>query len=726
MPKEEKLLELARAEFGRLNGAEERLFRAVSNGKAANYNVSNIGFKEIDEPGNAHIWTDDRALQSDRLIWLCTEPRATDLLTFRGINILGVKVQGELNLEFARVDFPLVFSKCVFTEPILLKQAKILSLELDGSHVPSMNAVLIEIDGNLFLHKGFKSEGEVNLSGAIIGGILSCEGGKFVNPQGYALNAEGIDVNSAILLCNGFQSEGLVRLYRATIGGDLECDGGKFVNLQEYALNAEGINIKGNVFLRNEFQAEGEVRLYGATIVGSLDCHGGKFANPQGTALNAAGINIKGNVFFSDGFHAEGMVNLQGSTIDRDLDCHGGKFVGLQGDALNAAGINIKGFVLLRDGFQAEGLVRLYRATIGGNLVCNGGKFVGLGEDKDALNAEGIDVKGDVFLSYGFQAKGEVRLYGASIGGSLDCHEGKFDNPEGDALNAEDIDVKGAVFLSDGFQAGGVVNLMRSRVDSTLAMHGIINPEKMELDLRFARIRTLKDDEKSWPQKEKIYLNDCVYETISHESLLDDKKRLEWLRLQNLKTDFSPQPYEQLAKVLRSLGHEDAAMHVLIGKQEDLRCYGKIGIRGRCWNRFLGITIAHGYKPHRALVYALIIVALGSFLFHYAYSQGLLSTSKFETVKSTHTSNLLIIPKAYPKFNAVFYSLDLFLPIVDLRQKSYWQPNAEPGNEISLPFKIKWGWGSAIQYYFWLHIILGWMLTTLWVAGLTGLVRRLN
>jgi hypothetical protein len=31
--------------------------------------------------------------------------------------------------------------------------------------------------------------------------------------------------------------------------------------------------------------------------------------------------------------------------------------------------------------------------------------------------------------------------------------------------------------------------------------------------------------------------------------------------------------------------------------------------------------------------------------------------------------------------------------------------------------------GAVLRWYFWIHIIAGWVLTTLWVGGLTGLLK---
>ena len=43
-------------------------------------------------------------------------------------------------------------------------------------------------------------------------------------------------------------------------------------------------------------------------------------------------------------------------------------------------------------------------------------------------------------LRNGFSAKGEVRLFGATVGTNLECERASFDNADGNALVAEGID----------------------------------------------------------------------------------------------------------------------------------------------------------------------------------------------------------------------------------------------------------------------------------------------
>jgi len=160
------------------------------------------------------------------------------------------------------------------------------------------------------------------------------------------------------------------------------------------------------------------------------------------------------------------------------------KAFNLQGSrtqSITADGMNVKGDVFLGDGFKAEGEVRLPGATIGGQLNCSKGHFIN--PDSHALSADGMDVKGDVLLGDGFKAEGEVRLPGATIGGQLNCSKGQFINPDGNALNADAIDVKSTVLLGNGFNAEGEVRLLNATIGGQLncSKGHFINPDSHAL-----------------------------------------------------------------------------------------------------------------------------------------------------------------------------------------------------------------------------------------------------
>ena len=76
------------------------------------------------------------------------------------------------------------------------------------------------------------------------------------------------------------------------------------------------------------------------------------------------------------------------------------------------------------------------------------------------------------------------------------------------------------------------------------------------------------------------------------------------------------------------------------------------------------------------------------------------------------------LPPNYPEFSAFWYSLDVFLPIdvsLDLQQKDFWQT----GKQEQALFG-----GQGYKVWLWAETLLGWFLTTIAVAGLTGIIKK--
>ena len=92
----------------------------------------------------------------------------------------------------------------------------------------------LKTGGVVFLSGGFKSNGKVVLSGADIGGQLDCDGGNFkmglearkLKTGGDVSLGAGINLDGT--LREGFRSDGKVVLSGADIGGQLSCTGGHF------------------------------------------------------------------------------------------------------------------------------------------------------------------------------------------------------------------------------------------------------------------------------------------------------------------------------------------------------------------------------------------------------------------------------------------------------------------------------------------------------------------
>jgi hypothetical protein len=635
----DQLVALARPAIRKLTGAdltpaEEEFFRKVAEGQVADFSSKS---EADDDPANASQWKADRVLRAPCIAWLCTDPDATEFLTHRGILLHGARIDGDLDLQFAKIDVPLFFAKCAFAASIYLTQAELQSLTLLGTHTAKISASNLKLEGAVLLRNGFRAQGEVSLMGASIGGSLNCTNAQFLNAGGTAVSADGAKVGGAVFLCDGFK-------------------------------------------------AEGEVRLVGASIDGYLDCVSGQFSNQGGKALNMDGLKVQGSV-------------------------------------------------CLGKGFKAEGEVRLRSASIGGNLDCENGRFSNPGND--ALSADMVKVEGAVFLRDGFKADGKVRLLGASIRGGIDCTKGECANAGNVALDMDGLKVEGAVFFRNGFKAEGIISLAGTEIGKHLQWWGVRNPEKAKLDLRSVKANTLFDEKASWPPAGQLHLQGFVYDKLDHHAPASAHDRIDWLNRNNEnpedlpkgatpseKRAFFAQPYQQLASVLRNAGQEDEADEILIEKNKRVAQWTRKGSANWWWYRVIGPPIKYGYRPMVTFKWSLAIILLGVLLFGWGYQSDLITPTSKDAYREENGKPTSDIREDYPRFNSWIYSTEMFVPLVKFYQAEYWLPNANRGTAVFPRSDLTLTWGGALRIYLWLHIALGWTLTTIWVAGLTGIIKK--
>jgi hypothetical protein len=134
-------------------------------------------------------------------------------------------------------------------------------------------------------------------------------------------------------------------------------------------------------------------------------------------------------LFLQDCFFEE-PINLQ------EAQASAIRLPGCQLPSLVADQLETRGNLELTRGFTARGEVRLMGAHIGGILDCDGGHFTAPNPEGYAINAVGLTVGGAMFCGEEFTAEGEVRLLDARIGAQFSCSGGRFTNPDGCALAA--------------------------------------------------------------------------------------------------------------------------------------------------------------------------------------------------------------------------------------------------------------------------------------------------
>ncbi len=206
---------------------------------------------------------------------------------------------------------------------------------------------------------------------------------------------------------------------------------------------------------------------------------GGDDATPvHERGVRVQGATIKGELDLQ-GCTLAGDLNLWNCELTDTLTLHSARArtVNLEGSRcqdIEADGVEIAGDLDLRDKFVAQGAVRLLGAKIEGNLDCGGGQFAGQDKDGNALLCDGIEVGGGVYLRNGFEAQGAVRLIVANIKGDLSCIGGRFEgaDEDGDALVCDSMQVGGDVFLSGKFVAQGMVRLLGANIAGDLVCAG--------------------------------------------------------------------------------------------------------------------------------------------------------------------------------------------------------------------------------------------------------------
>jgi len=382
-------------------------------------------------------------------------------------------------------------------------------------------------------------------------------------------------------------------------------------------------------------------------------------------------------------------MDLRAAKIGGGLDIRGSKFNG----QLIMESLQVGSNLLMPHGEFAE--VVLPGAKIGGVLVMDGSKFNG------QLIMDSLQVGSSLFMRQGEFA--EVVLPGAKIGGRLDMDGSKFNGQ----LIMESPQVGSSLFMRIAtVKTEAPVRLTFAKIGANLSFYGstlsyldltgtqvrgefrladTVWEKNAKLILRNMEVGALQDSPEAWP--DDLELEGFTYDRLggfmvdsTNEMVVRDVSRFkEWLEKQK---SHSPQPYKQLANVLQKTGHKE--------KADDILYYGKERERSKAtglnwlWLTLLWIFIGYGYRIWYALVWVIAFVTIGACIF-----------------RRTEEANRNKMPYGFA------YSFDMLLPIIKLRECHY---------DIDLS-----GWRS--RYYFYFHKIMGYVLASFLIAGLSGLTK---
>jgi hypothetical protein len=213
-------------------------------------------------------------------------------------------------------------------------------------------------------------------------------------------------------------------------------------------------------------------------------------------------------------------------------------------------------------------------------------------------------------------------------------------------------------------------------------------------DLSEAEFTTLDLSEsvfpKEWNSPHGFQLQGMNYKLLRMDSEESASHKM-LLKLVNQST-FSADVYGTLeAFFLREGYNSDADKVFVAGKRRD----GKESLRRKHYldwfgGKLLDWLVGYGRHPSQAGYFCAFFVALGFVLFR---------SEKME-LQETQTT-----PRTYNRF---WYSLGLFLPVVNFESDKVWKPKSDQ---------------TFLRNYMRVHMLLGWILIPILLAALTGLIK---
>jgi len=530
----------------------------------------------------------------------------------------------------------------------------------------------------------------VQIQGAVIDGDLDLEGCT-------------LDCDLSLVDC---QLNGSIMLRRAS-ARTIQLDGSHCRDIE-----ADGLEVSGDVWLRKGFTAAGIVRLLGAKITGDLDCSGGRFQARDESALLCDGIKVDGAVFLRNDFVAAGLVRLPGAQIGQSLECDNGRFEGCHDDghALLCSLAKISGDVYMRGAFFTCGTVNLVGALVGRDVACNGGTFgAALVKNVDAVDPQNVEPK-DIAL----------RLSRATIVGTL-----WLNYRTGSATFHGGTDLSGAKI---GRIVDSVTKDTKIRKPNPLPAGAGASPAFLQLD-------------------------GLTYDRFGDPTDVSARGRIAFLDLQepnDLGKAFKPQPWEQVIKVLRDMGHYNEARNVAIEKQERLREAGRIS-GPPIWHILYGRLSAYGYRPSYLILWALVISAVCAALFAVGARYGgvmmptdrrILDEVKDPACRPELGGNWTTCPALvgrYPAFHSIAYSIDQILPVISTQQSKDWAIATEqPCSSVNCFGLCTSPWkpgtpnmraayslaGLGIWILARAENLIGWIFGLMFIATVSGLIKR--
>ncbi len=237
---------------------------------------------------------------------------------------------------------------------------------------------------------------------------------------------------------------------------------------------------------------------------------------------------------------------------------------------------------------------------------------------------------------------------------------------------------------------------MLCSVGGLMTLQNIKTDDEFHVNLDFATVRIMNDDETAWPKPGFLSSNGLKVTEFAGDIPLE--RRSEWVLLQQVDR-FSVQPYQLVARLLRERGLNNEADELSmewIKLRATKSPIPRLQKMGYYISRY---TIGNGYRPFRSLLWAFGIILVSTLVF-WVGQPFIISKSDIILVKD---------------FSPVMFAIDSFIPIIQFGHED---------NYIILISETDIITSLMIRAYYWLHVAAGWIITTISVVGFSGIIRK--
>lgn len=456
------------------------------------------------------------------------------------------------------------------------------------------------------------------------------------------------------------------------------------------AMNLARARIRGNAILSNSV-LQGALFLFGAQV-GHLDLMAMTIRVKSGPAIELSRADVTGTAACAR-LRLQGVMNAADARFAQ-LILEGCTFEPSDGQALDMPRVFVAGRANLRD-LRCAGTIRASGGHVGGTFDLSAADISSKGE-RGALDISQCDFKGHLVMEH-IHVLGQVYGRDARIS-RLTVRDAVIDGGPGDAVDLSSASVT-TLDLLPGIRARGGINF----TDSTIG--NLVTAEEA-------------------PQNEFLPpLSNATSWHVGavHGALRTDRREMSnWLStipLNGQNRRFTAHPWKEMARVYDQLGQPEDAKWIRRKAASRLTRLAPLFPKTR--RLLYSWTVGYGYYPLLVLVW---LAALWLTTFVLASSQAASfspsdSTKAMSTISTAGegqarplriTGETDPAPSDYPPFSPGLYAVDTALPAISTGQSSAWRVT---GNTwLPAVFAIIKG--------------AGWVLSAMFLAGATGLLRK--